>query len=200
MASKAVTLSGAGSNPFSPDRSALSPLSPRFNPYSRTSNALMKSPHHGTTPERDIGAPDSDSDDDGAHKDSFSTPEKAAIIARDFGALPPDALPKVKPVLSTSLKHLAISSEQVNSPNYWSLNGDFIRDGIHVYSRSGKHVIDDPLASNLPKPPRWLQVQLNVVVLEDSYWTCEMMLKNMGGLLCTRETLLAVQSGGVAAL
>jgi hypothetical protein len=194
---KTISHTGAGSSSFTRD-GAPSPLSPRFNPYNRTSNAFQ-SPLHGDSHSHRDGDIDSDSEDEDRHG-PFDRADKHDVVARDFVSLPPDDLPKVKPVLSTPLKNLAISSEQVNSPSYWSLKGDFIRDGIHVFSKSGKHVIDDPLAYNLPKPPRWLQVQLNVVVLEDSYWTCELILKNMGGLVCTRETLLAVQSGGIGVL
>lgn len=93
-------------------------------------------------------------------------------------------------------KSVAIASTNVNEQGYWSLTGDFLRSGVHVFSKNGKHVIPNPLEKNLPKEPRWLQLQFNVVVTEESYWTCELMLKNMGGLMCGKDMLIAVQTGG----
>lgn len=94
---------------------------------------------------------------------------------------------------------LAISSTKVHESNYWTLKGDFLRNGIHVYSKSGKHVIEDPLSYDKnAKVPRWLQVQFNVVVLEESYWNCDIVLKDMGGLPCGKDVLIAVQTGGVS--
>lgn len=93
-------------------------------------------------------------------------------------------------------KSLAIASTNVSDKNYWSLIGDFLRTGVHVFSKSGKHAIPNPLEKNLPREPRWLQLQFNVVVKEESYWTCELMLKNMGNLMCGKDMLIAVQTGG----
>lgn len=97
-------------------------------------------------------------------------------------------------------------NEASNNPNdqtFWSLRGDFLRSGVHVYSKSGNHTIDDPLAKagdrmvdGKVRVPTWLQIQFNVVVPIESDWVCELAMKHHGGLLVGRELLTAVQSGG----
>lgn len=91
---------------------------------------------------------------------------------------------------------LAIASTNVNEPAYWSLSGEFLCTGVHVYTKSGRHVVDNPLANNLPKPPRWLQIQFNVLIKEQSTWKCEMTMKDLGGLVCAKDLVVAVQTGG----
>jgi hypothetical protein len=49
------------------------------------------------------------------------------------------------------------------------------------------------------KKAKWLMVQFNVVVKEESSWTCEVQMKRHGGLLVGKDVLNAVQSGGEGA-
>lgn len=183
-------------------------LSPRLAaPYLRNDNTIKAIDFAGLDigSPKDITAPDSarnlergvvgreheDENDDPslAHGCLTSASTTAGGHSNSSGALPP-----------MSIRHLAIASMKVNEPSYWTLKGDFLRNGIHVYSKSGKHVIEDPLnyfGKNV-KPPRWLQVQFNVVVPEESYWTCDIILKDMGGLPCGKDVLIAVQTGGVS--
>lgn len=162
-------------------------LAPRMaNPFKKQDNVLI---HSIDFAKLDIGSPKDIMAPDSAHlKESKANPTVRSDV--------PDA---TTPRLLAPPSRLVTSSTNVNESGYWSLKGDFIRAGIHVYSKSGKHVIEDPLADNLPKPPRWLQVQLNVVVGEESYWNCDIVLKDMGGLPCGKDVLIAVQSGGVSA-
>lgn len=161
-------------------------LSPRLaHPYNRNDDNAT---HAIDFANLDIGSPKDIMAPDSAYlKESKTNP-----VVRSSNST------AVTAVMSSPPHRLATSSAIVNDQGYWSLRGDFLRAGIHVYSKSGKHVIEDPLADHLPKPPRWLQIQFNVVVAEESYWNCDVVLKDMGGLPCGKETLIAVQSGGVS--
>jgi len=161
-------------------------LSPRLaNPYTRNDNIPVRAIDFANL---DIGSPK----DITAPNSAYLRESKTNPVVRPNASTTPD------PVLPAPPSNLATSSINVNEQAYWSLRGDFVRAGIYVYSKSGKHVIEDPLADHLPKPPRWLQIQFNVIVGEESYWNCDIILKDMGGLPCGKETLIAVQSGGVS--
>lgn len=127
----------------------------------------------------------------------YSLPGAAsdAVKPRKLYAAVPVGILKA-PKLSAPPARLAVSSIDVNDPAYWSVSGDFLRTGVHVYTKSGKHVVDNPLADNLPKPPRWLQIQFNVLIEEESTWKCEMTVKDLGGLVCAKDLVIAVQTGG----
>lgn len=172
-------------------------LSPRLgNPYTRNSNIPVKAVDYANL---DIGSPKNILDPDPARKDSEGAifdPDSIAEGCASLSTSTPVAVPSN--AVPRPPRKLAVASSRVNESAYWCLTGDFMRDGIHVYSKSGKHVIEDPLAYDNAKQPRWLQVQFNVVILEESYWNCDIVLKDMGNLPCGKDVLIAVQSGGVS--
>lgn len=112
------------------------------------------------------------------------------------------------PTYTSAMENRPWPNQASNNPSdksFWSLSGDFLRSGIHVYSKSGKHVISNPLESDNQRMvdgkirvPSWLQVQFNVVVPVECDWVCELALKNHGGLLVGRDMLISVQSNGVS--
>lgn len=97
--------------------------------------------------------------------------------------------------LASPLLRLAVASRDVQDPSYWSLRGDCLRSGVHAFSKSGKHPIEDPL-NPTNKAPHWLQVQFNVIVPDESRWHCELTMKDLGSLPCGRQIIVGVQSGG----
>lgn len=129
---------------------------------------------------------------------SAAQPYSLPITSKDVEHIKPAPISILKaPKLSAPPgPRLAISSSNVDDPAYWSLAGDFLRTGVHVYTKSGKHVVEDPLADNLPKPPRWLQIQFNILLKEESTWKCELVMKDLGGMVCGKGLVIAVQTGG----
>lgn len=132
---------------------------------------------------------------------SAAQPYKLQALSKDADgsgkpAHAPSGILKAPKLSAPPGPRLAISSTDVNQPAYWSISGDFLRTGVHVYTKSGKHVVETPLAENLPKPPRWLQIQFNVLVKEESSWKCEMVMKDLGGISCAKDLVVAVQTGG----
>lgn len=127
----------------------------------------------------------------------FPTPDPETK-AEARAAIPPPLLMK-RP--QATVPDLAVASDNPAQKTFYYLSGNFLRSGVYCFSKSGKHAIDNPLDNTgaCSKQARWLMVQFNVVVKEESTWACEVAMHRHGGLLVAREMLQAVQSGGEAA-
>lgn len=98
---------------------------------------------------------------------------------------------------------LAVASADPSDRSYRQLKGSFLRSGVHVFSKSGRHAISDPfnddvLSDGKKRKPRWLQLQFNVVVPDASDWECELILFEHGNLKVGQDYIVAVQTGGTS--